>query len=254
MTNQEYVRTLVINQLGDSPSYNQILQWLAENYDRLQDILSYVQTVNVFEARGVWLDLIGAIVGQSREIPEAITFEYFGYLGQPETTGYGQARYRQPGDPLAASSILPDSEYRKVILARVARNWGDISVVGVVEGLQNIIETDSIFIDPGTSGGSFRVYIGVELDSNSRAIIATLDIIHRGAGIGVSLITMGEPSKTFGYRDQIPDFAGYAIPVEDTTTGIKLGLDFVNGSYQVWETSFTLVGGGRYAEVVSRDA
>jgi hypothetical protein len=47
MTNQEYVRTLVINQLGDSPSYNQILQWLAENYDRLQDILSYVQTTKL---------------------------------------------------------------------------------------------------------------------------------------------------------------------------------------------------------------
>lgn len=254
MTNKSYVRDLVINQLGDSPTYDAVLQWLADNFDRLQDILDYVQTINVYEARGVWLDLIGAIVGQSREIPDAITYEYFGYLGQPAATGYGQARYFQHGDPLTASSILPDTEYRKVILARVARNLGDISAVGVVEGLQNIVNTQSIFVERGTSGGSFRVYIGAELDSNSRAIIATLDIIPRGAGIGVSLITSGEPSRTFGYRDQIPDFAGYAIPVEDTTTGIKLGLDFVNGAYQVWETSFTLVGGGRYAEVVSRDA
>jgi hypothetical protein len=253
MTNQEYVRTLVINQLGDSPSYNQILQWLAENYDRLQLILDYVQTINIFEARGVWLDLIGAIVGQSREIPEAILFEYFGYLGQDNSTGYGQARYYQKGDPLTDSSILPDEEYRQVILARVARNWGDVSEVGVVEGLQNIINTQSIFLDRADQGGSFRLYIGAAIDRNSAAIIRALDIIPRAAGVGVSLITSGEPSKTFGYRDQPPGFAGYAVPVEDQTDGPKLDLNFAANQYSVWETSFTLIGGGRYAEVITRD-
>lgn len=211
MTNKSYVRELVINQLGDSPTYDSVLQWLADNFDRLQDILDYVQTINVYEARGVWLDLVGAIVGQSREIPDAIAYEYFGYLGQPGTTGYGQARYYQPGDPLTASSILPDKEYRKVILARVSRNWGDISAVGVVEGLQNIVNTESIFVERGTTGGSFRVYIGAELDSNSRAIIATLDIIPRGAGIGIEVVTSSAPAQTFGYRDQLPGFAGYGV-------------------------------------------
>jgi hypothetical protein len=210
MTNQEYVRTLVINQLGDSPSYIQILQWLAENYDRLQLILDYVQTINVFEARGVWLDLIGAIVGQSRAIPNAINFEYFGYSGQPTATGYGQARYYQKGDPLTDSSILPDDEYRKVILARVARNWGDISELGVIEGLQNIANTQQIYLNRG-QGGEFRVYIGTNLDSNSRAIIAALDIIPRGAGIGVSVVTSGVPAQTFGYRNQPPGFSGYGV-------------------------------------------
>lgn len=211
MTNKEYVRELVINQLGDSPTYDAVLQWLADNFDKLQAILDYVQTINIFEARGVWLDLIGAIVGQSREIPDAIAYEYFGYLGQPSTTGYGQARYYQKGDPLTDSSILPDEEYRKVILARVARNWGDISAIGVVEGLQNIVNTDSIYVERGSMGGIFRVYIGAELDSNSRAIIATLDIIPRGAGIGIEVVTASAPALTFGYRDQLPGFAGYGV-------------------------------------------
>lgn len=211
MTNQEYVRTLVINQLGDSPSYNQILQWLADNYDRLQLILDYVQTINVVEARGVWLDLIGAIVGQSREIPEAIAFEYFGYRSQPASTGYGQARYRRAGDPLTDSSILPDDEYRQVILARVARNWGDISEIGVVEGLQNIISTNQIFIKRQNGGGQFSVYIGSTISSNTRAIISSLDIIPRGAGIGIDVVSSGLPARTFGYRSQNQGFAGYGV-------------------------------------------
>lgn len=203
MTNREYVRTLVINQLGDSPSYNQILQWLAENYDRLQDILDYVQTINVYDARGVWLDLIGAIVGQSREIPDAILFEYFGF---EEDAGleFESGRFFEEGDPIAATSILPDEEYRTVILARVARNWGDISVPGVVEALQNITAAENILLWR-RAPAAFEVYIGADISSNIRAILATQDIIPRGAGIGVDVLIQGDGFNVFGFEDD-----GYA--------------------------------------------
>ena len=203
MTNQEYVRTLVINQLGDSPSYNQILQWLAENYDRLQDILNYVQTINVFEARGVWLDLIGAIVGQSREIPEAILFEYFGF-DEEGGLEFDQGRFYEEGDPLTASSILPDDEYRVVILARVARNWGDISEPGVIEALQNITASQNVIMWRRPPA-AFEVYIGSEITSNIRAILATQDILPRGAGIGIDVLIQGDGFNVFGFEDD-----GYA--------------------------------------------
>ncbi len=194
MTNKEYVPTLVINQLSDSSNYNDVLQWMADNYDDIDAILTYVGTINIFTARGVWLDLIGAIVGQTREIPNAIE----------------QARYYVKGDPLSASSILADDEYRKVILARVARNYGDISEIGVVEGLQNIFNTNQIYINT-PSGGKFTVYIGTPTTSVYDAILGELDIIPRGAGIGVGIVTSGLPSATFGYRDQSPNFAGYGV-------------------------------------------
>lgn len=210
MTNKEYVPTLVINQLSDSSNYNDVLQWMADNYDDIDEILAYVGTINIFTARGVWLDLIGAIVGQTREIPNAIDYSYFGYAGQPTAAGYGQARYYVQGDPLSASSILADDEYRKVILARVARNYGDISEVGVVEGLQNIFNTNQIYINT-PSGGKFTVYIGAPTTMVDDAILGELDIIPRGAGIGVSIVASGLPSLTFGYRDQAPNFAGYGV-------------------------------------------
>jgi hypothetical protein len=203
MTNQEYFRTLVINQLGDSPSYNQILQWLADNYDRLQLILDYVQTINVFEARGVWLDLIGAIVGQSREIPNAILFEYFGFDEQGGLE-FDQGRFYEEGDPLTASSILPDDEYRVVILARVARNWGDISEVGVIEALQNITNSQNVLMWRRPPA-AFEVYIGAEITSNIRAILATQDILPRGAGIGIDVLIQGDGFNVFGFEDD-----GYA--------------------------------------------
>jgi hypothetical protein len=203
MTNQEYVRTLVINQLGDSPSYNQILQWLAENYDLLQEILNYVQTINIYEARGVWLDLIGAIVGQSREIPNAILFEYFGF-DEDGGLDFDLGRFYEDGDPLTASSILPDDEYRLVILARVARNWGDISEPGVIEALQNITNAQNVLIWRRPPA-AFEIYIGAEIDSNIRAILATQDILPRGAGIGIDALIQGDGFNVFGFEED-----GYA--------------------------------------------
>lgn len=199
MTNKEYVKTLVINQLGDSPSYGQVLQWLADNYDRLQDILSYVQTINVFEARGVWLDLIGAIAGQSRTIENAFPYSYFGYFGQTAATGYGQARYRKPGDPIAASSILADTEYRQLILARVSRNYGDVSEPGVVEALQILTGIDNITIAREAGGGEFTVFIGPGLSVNTAAILGAVDIIPRAAGVNVKIVSADFPDMTFGY-------------------------------------------------------
>jgi hypothetical protein len=203
MTNGEYVRTLVINQLGDSANYQQILQWLAENYDRLQDILSYVQSINVYEARGVWLDLIGVIVGQSREIPNAILLEYFGFeedAGQEFEIG----RFFEEGDPIAATSILPDEEYRIVILARVARNWGNIGEPGVVEALQNMTGAQAVQLWR-RAPASVEIYIGADISGNIRAIIATQDIIPRGAGIGIDVILQGNGFNVFGFEDD-----GYA--------------------------------------------
>lgn len=209
--NRDRAESLIINQLSDSPSWLAVMQWLGESFDTIDDMLDYIAAINVYTAQGAWLDLIGSIVGQSREVPNAITFEYFGYAGQPSSFGYGQARYYREGDPVTASSQLPDAEYRQVILARVARNYGDISKVGIVEAMQIIVNTSEIFLQNSTQGGSFSIYIGIALDSNAAAIFQELDIIPRGAGIGLRNVSFGAPAATFGYSDQNMGFAGYGV-------------------------------------------
>lgn len=197
----------IINQLGDSPNYENVLRWMGESFDNIEDILFYISQINIYNAEGVWLDLIGDIVGQSREIPNGIQFEYFNFFEYPNALGFDNGRFYRDGDPLTDSSILPDDEYRQVILARIARNYGDISEIGVVTGLQNIVNTNSIFIQTSTGGGAFEVYIGEALPTNTKAIIANLDIIPRGAGIGVSVITSGPTDSVFGFAEF--GFAGF---------------------------------------------
>lgn len=206
-TQTDKLLATIINQLGDSANYADLLRWMGGSFDDVDSMLAYIADINIYNAQGVWLDLIGSIVGQSREIPGGIQFEYFNFFEYPNALGFDSGRFYRDGDPLTDSSLLPDDEYRQVILARIARNYGDISEVGVVTGLQNIINTDNIVIKNSTGGGAFEVFIGESIPNNTKAILQNLDIVPRGAGIGISIITAGAKNTTFGFAEY--GFAGF---------------------------------------------
>lgn len=73
-------------------------------------------------ATGERLDLIGSIVGAGRDVAEGVTLEYFGFDGYPGSLGFGEGRLRREGEPLSATYVLPDTEYRTVIRAKIHLN------------------------------------------------------------------------------------------------------------------------------------
>lgn len=97
---------------------------LANQFKRFSDALySIVEGVWLENASGRQLDGIGQIVGQPRTIPEAMFRAFFGYTGQTEARGYGQARYRRTGEnPRSASTQLQDAEYRNVLRWKILHN------------------------------------------------------------------------------------------------------------------------------------
>lgn len=86
-------------------------------------LYTLVEQVWLDKAIGSQLDGIGEIVGQARTIPEAMYRAFFGYKGQTEARGYGQARYRRTGEnPRSASTQLQDAEYRNVLNWKILHN------------------------------------------------------------------------------------------------------------------------------------
>ena len=68
----------------------------------LADSLVGLRTaLDLDRAEGARLDLIGSIVGVSRHIPQGIVLSYFGFQSQPAGRGFGQARLRREGEPVA---------------------------------------------------------------------------------------------------------------------------------------------------------
>lgn len=197
--NRDLVNTLVINQLFDSPNYRAITVWLAENFDTADDVLNYISTINIDTAEGVWLDLLGVIVGQSRELPNAVRYRYFGFEEDGDLD-FDVARFYEEGDPALESSLLPDNEYRAVIFAKAASNWGDISKIGVAESISIITDTTN-FVIVNQPPAKFEIYIKEVISQTIFLILSELDLIPRGAGIGIYGVIMSDGDNVFGFEE-----------------------------------------------------
>ncbi len=200
---------LIENQLRESPNYIEVIRLLAEDFDEASDIYDYIaKNINILNARGVWLDLIGDIVGVSRVFEKEIQPVFFGFDDQPNTTGFGQARFRELDDKTTASSVLNDDDYRVVIIGQIARNYGDVSEVGVATSVLNMTQADQVLVYQGGTA-EFNVYIIGLVSDNIKSILNGSDIIPRAAGVKVNLFFSGD-GNIFGFADQ-PGMKGFGV-------------------------------------------
>lgn len=199
---QAYSHELIVNQLRDSPNYVEVIRLLAEDFDESSDIYDYIaKNINIMNAGGVWLDLIGDIVGVSRVFEKEIQPTYFGFSDQTNTTGFGQARFREPDDKTTASSVLNDDDYRVVIIGKIARNYGDVSEVGVATSVLNMTQADNVLVYQG-GPATFSVYVIGLISDNIKSILTGTDIIPRAAGVKMNLFFSGD-GNIFGFADQL---------------------------------------------------
>lgn len=199
---QESSLQLIENQLRESPNYIEVIRLLAEDFDEASDIYDYIaKNINVLNARGVWLDLIGDIVGVSRVFEKEIQPVFFGFDDQPNTTGFGQARFRELDDKTTASSVLNDDDYRVVIIGKIARNYGDISEVGVATSVLNMTQADNVLVYQ-SGPATFSVYVIGLISDNIKSILTGTDIIPRAAGVKMNLFFSGD-DNIFGFADQL---------------------------------------------------
>lgn len=206
---QESSLQLIENQLRESPNYIEVIRLLAEDFDETSDIYDYIaKNINVLNAQGVWLDLIGDIVGVSRVFDKEIQPTYFGFSDQDNVTGFGQARFRELNDKTTASSILNDDDYRVVIIGQIARNYGDVSEVGVATSVLNMTQADQVLVYQG-SPAEFNIYIIGLVSDNIKSILNGSDIIPRAAGVKVNLFFSGD-GNIFGFADQ-PGMKGFGV-------------------------------------------
>lgn len=200
---QESSKELILNQLRESQNYSEVIRLLCEDFDEASDIYTYIaQNINLMSAGGVWLDLIGDIVGVSRAFDKVIQPVYFGFNDQTNITGFGQARFREEGDETTASSILNDDEYRVVIIGKIARNYGDVSEVGVATSVINMTSADQVLVYQAVTPAEFNIYIIGLISDNIKSIISGSDIIPRAAGVKVNVFFSGDGS-IFGFADQL---------------------------------------------------
>ena len=161
-------------------------------------------------AGGQQLDGIGEIVGLPRVIDEAIYVQFFGFAGQPNVTGFGQARLRRANErPVSGSTRLMDAEYRKLLYWKIALNNGHGTTPEISASLKPIFDVSRVIVqDAGNA--KIRIWVSRIPGPNDPLMANPYKWVPKAAGVGVQIIS-GSTEKPFGFREQ--GFYGFGVGV-----------------------------------------
>lgn len=178
-------------------------------------------------ATGVNLDILGSIVGQTREFIDAEIFEYFGFADNPIAQSFGTlsdpglgGRFIEIGESTVGIRLLSDEEYRLFIKARIIRNTTSSTPEEIISQLRYLFDSPLVLIVEGVEA-SYEISIGRRLSLNEKSIISQTDIIPKTAGVSASYVTEFYGDDFFSFQG-IPGSEGFGS-VNNSELGGKFG-------------------------------
>ena len=215
--------SLITSEHNQRPKFKAMVGAVAGAWGSVYD---FTQTIpakfDLDAAEGAQLDVIGLWVGQTRLIPNVLLVQYFNFVGNPAALNFGEegiasigGRFYSEGEPVDASTILADPEYRTIIRARIVRNTAKGLTSDFIRSLQFIFNAPAIIDDPADM--TVGIFIGRYLSLTELAIITGLDILPRPAGVRI---------RTRGYYDG----TGY-LGFEGQVNALPFAEEGYNGPY-----------------------
>lgn len=177
-------------------------------------------------AEGVQLDILGSIVGQSREFIDAEIFDYFGFAINPVSQSFGTVtnpsvggRFKFVDEITTGLRQLTDDEYRFFIKARIIRNSTSSTPEDIISQIRFIFDSPLVlFVDGDTK---YEVSIGKKLSLNEKSILLDTDIVPKTAGVNASYVTEFDSNDFFGFQG-VPNSNGLGS-VNNLNQGGKFG-------------------------------
>lgn len=177
-------------------------------------------------AEGVNLDILGSIVGQSREFIDAEIFDYFGFADNPQAQSFGSGidaslggRFKFVDEVTTGIRQLSDDEYRLFIKARISRNRTSSTPEDIISQIRYIFDSPLVlFVDGDTK---YEISIGRKLGLNEKSILLDSNIVTKTAGVQASYVTEFDSNNFFGFQG-LPNSLGLGS-VSNPSQGGKLG-------------------------------
>ena len=137
----------------ESENIDRVLQAIFDVCDYQQEDFIWLSQnlLNLDEAEGFHLDLIGGLVGQPRFLSDFNTEPYFGYEGSYQSRTFGSATDPSVGGYWNSRSYfntstarqLTDSEYRRLIKARAIYNQSNCTANDLLEVVNLITDSEN---------------------------------------------------------------------------------------------------------------
>lgn len=177
-------------------------------------------------AEGVNLDILGSIVGQSREFIDAGIFDYFGFYDDPQAQSFGTledvgvgGRFIFVDEPTTGIRQLTDEEYRKFIKVRISRNSTSSTPEDIITQISFIFDSPLVLFTDGDT--TYQISIGRKLTLNEKSILTDTDIIPKTAGVNATYVTEFNSSNFFGFQG-VPNSVGLGS-ISSADQGGKFG-------------------------------
>ncbi|UXY51320.1 DUF2612 domain-containing protein [Pseudomonas tohonis] len=166
--------------------------------DTWQGLAALPEALDIDNAEGVNLDLVGKHVGQGRVLPGLAPRSLFGFQDVAGAKGFGKGKWYRMGDPLGDSAVLDDDDYRFLIRCRIARNYQLGTIEDISAALRFIFNSETVVFDQYDM--SLTVVIRTDQVSDfKRYALNTLDILPRPAGVRIQFY-VAVPQRAFGFR------------------------------------------------------
>lgn len=199
----------LITQYRESPKLIAFVQALmAQSQQAEQAFLQLAYISDIDASEGVQLDVIGAIVGISRYVKDAIPVAFFGFTGQPGTRSLGEegipdvgGEFREELQPAFAAEALSDAQYRLFIRARIARNHTRGTIQDVVTSMTFLFDAPVVLVHDGQDM-SFDIGIGRRLSYSEQVLLFLREIIPKPAGVRINERVFFDYQNVFGFEGQ----------------------------------------------------
>lgn len=169
-------KSRIITEYRESNLVDYILGLLTEanNLEEVfQDILRkrYIET-----AEGAQLDIIGQIVGQSRNIIDGAFAKFFGFSANPSGSGFNTVDFWDGSEPPTVTSFLSDEEYRKYIIAKIYTNHSESTHEDFVKVFKALFGADTKVMTIDAGSAYAQVFLGGTLSAEDELLIKSADV------------------------------------------------------------------------------
>ena len=168
-----------------------------ETDNTFKNVVQVADILNIDDATGYALDLVGRHVGVSRILPTAIAKEYFGWLEDDSALSFGVGEFYRYGDALSASVVLNDNDYRFFIRAKITKNYQNGTIENIVKSIQFVVGNNSNVID--IQNMTMNIIVNSDnLNSLTLYAISKMDILVRPVGVMYEYTVLVN-DKPFGF-------------------------------------------------------
>jgi len=227
INHKELAVSRLVTQFKESTNFIKYIKGLLVESNTLEGVFNDLLNSRWIDtAEGFQLDILGSIVGQTREFIDAEIFDYFGFFDNPQAQSFGSSqnpslggRFVSIGESITGIRLLSDDEYRIFIRARISRNSTSSTPENIITQLKFIFESPLILFTDGDL--SYGISIGRRLGLNEKSILFNTDIIPKTAGVQASYVSEFDDANFFGFQG-VPNSLGFGS-VSNSSLGGKFG-------------------------------